>query len=101
MFVITYTLIWLVCCLATCLLSFLLGRCARRLPVLDDHLPAVMTGAGTAASSSASRPGPGAMLAQSKSGRCPRAMASMPGRSLKQVRPEWSARAPIQQHPAH
>lgn len=39
MFIVTYTLIWLACSLTICLLSFFVGRCARKLPVIDDGLP--------------------------------------------------------------
>jgi hypothetical protein len=38
-----YILIWIGCSLALSLFSFLLGRCARRLPLIDDcMLPWVM-----------------------------------------------------------
>lgn len=39
MFIVIYTLIWLACSLTICLLSFFVGRCARKLPVIDDGLP--------------------------------------------------------------
>lgn len=42
MFIVIYTLIWLACSLAICLLSFIVGRCARKLPVIDDGLPWVL-----------------------------------------------------------
>lgn len=38
-FIVIYTLIWLACSLTICLLSFFVGRCARKLPVIDDGLP--------------------------------------------------------------
>jgi len=36
-------LIYLSCSFILCLVSFILGRCARRLPVIDDGLPWVMS----------------------------------------------------------
>lgn len=42
MFIVIYTLIWLACSLTICLLSFIVGRCARKLPVIDDGLPWVL-----------------------------------------------------------
>lgn len=42
MFLVFYTLIWLTSLLILCLLSFFVGRCARKLPVIDDGLPWVM-----------------------------------------------------------
>jgi hypothetical protein len=41
-FIVIYTLIWLACSLTICLFSFFAGRCARKLPVIDDGLPWVL-----------------------------------------------------------
>lgn len=35
--------ICLACSLVPCLFSFWLGRCARRLPIIDDNLPWTMS----------------------------------------------------------
>ncbi len=42
MFIVIYTLIWLVSSVVMCLLSFFVGRCARKLSVIDDGLPWVL-----------------------------------------------------------
>jgi hypothetical protein len=43
MFIAEYTLIMLVCSSGLGLFGFFLGRCARKLPILDDHLPWTMS----------------------------------------------------------
>jgi hypothetical protein len=43
MFIMISTLIWLAISLTFCLLGFLVGRCARRLPMIDSHLPWTMS----------------------------------------------------------
>jgi hypothetical protein len=42
MFIGIYTLVWLTVLVVTNLFSFAVGRCARRLPVIDYGLPWVM-----------------------------------------------------------
>jgi len=42
MFIVIYTLIWLAVLVVTNLFSFAVGRCARKLPVIDYGLPWVM-----------------------------------------------------------
>lgn len=42
MFTITCVFAWLVSSSGICLFGFLVGRCARKLPVLDDFLPWTM-----------------------------------------------------------
>jgi hypothetical protein len=42
MFLVIYTLTWLACSLSICLLSYFVGRCSRKLPVIDDGLPWVL-----------------------------------------------------------
>jgi len=42
MFIVIYTFIWLAVLAVTNLFSFVLGRCARKLPVIDYGLPWVM-----------------------------------------------------------
>jgi hypothetical protein len=42
MFIMIYTLLWLAVLAVTNLFSFVLGRCARKLPVIDYGLPWVM-----------------------------------------------------------
>lgn len=42
MFIVIYTVVWLACSFVLSLFSFLLGRCSRRLPVIDDGIPWVM-----------------------------------------------------------
>ncbi len=42
MFIMIYTLTWLACSLTICLLSYFVGRCSRKLPVIDDGLPWVL-----------------------------------------------------------
>jgi hypothetical protein len=37
--IIIYVMLGLNCAFIMCLFSFWLGRCARRLPVIDDNLP--------------------------------------------------------------
>lgn len=37
--IVTYTIIWLASSFGLCLFGFLLGRCARRLPIIDSRLP--------------------------------------------------------------
>jgi hypothetical protein len=32
-------LFWPACSLALCVFGFFVGRCARKIPILDDHLP--------------------------------------------------------------
>jgi hypothetical protein len=42
MFIVIYTLIWLAVLVVTNLVSFAIGRCGRKLPVIDYGLPWVM-----------------------------------------------------------
>jgi hypothetical protein len=42
MFLVIYTLIWLAVLVVTSLFSFAVGRCVRKLPVIDYGLPWVM-----------------------------------------------------------
>ena len=42
MFTVIYVLIGLACSSILCLLSFLVGRCARHLPIIDNRLPRIM-----------------------------------------------------------
>ena len=37
--VLTDIIIWLVCSFALCLFGFFVGRCARKLPIIDSRLP--------------------------------------------------------------
>ena len=39
MFTVTYALLFLACSSAIGLFGFFVGRCARKLPVIDSHLP--------------------------------------------------------------
>lgn len=39
MFIVIYTILWLLASLGLLLFGFLLGRFARKLPVIDDSLP--------------------------------------------------------------
>jgi hypothetical protein len=34
-----YTVLLLTCSVALCLFGFFVGRCARKIPILDEHLP--------------------------------------------------------------
>jgi len=40
---IIYAFLWLACTFILCLFSFWIGRCARRLPIIDDNLPWTMS----------------------------------------------------------
>lgn len=40
--IVTYTILWLISSIGLFLFGFMLGRCARKLPVLDDTLPWTM-----------------------------------------------------------
>lgn len=42
MFIVIYTLVWLGFSSILCLFAFFVGRCARRLPLIDDCLPWVL-----------------------------------------------------------
>jgi len=42
MFIVIYSLVWLAALAVTNLLSFAVGRCGRKLPVIDYGLPWVM-----------------------------------------------------------
>ena len=42
MIVIIYVFLWLACTSTLCLFSFWIGRCARRVPIIDDNLPWTM-----------------------------------------------------------
>lgn len=35
--------LWLICSFFLCLFSFFVGRCARKLPIIDDGLPWAMS----------------------------------------------------------
>jgi hypothetical protein len=37
--VMTYALLWLACSFGLCLFGFFVGRCARKLPIIDSRLP--------------------------------------------------------------
>jgi hypothetical protein len=37
--VMSYTIIWLACSFGLCVFGFFLGRCARKLPIIDSRLP--------------------------------------------------------------
>jgi hypothetical protein len=37
--IMTYTLLWLACSFGLCLFGFFVGRCARKLPIIDSRLP--------------------------------------------------------------
>jgi hypothetical protein len=39
MAIVFYVILLPACTFITCVFGFFVGRCARRLPVLDDHLP--------------------------------------------------------------
>ena len=39
MLIVTYVIIWLVSSVILCLFGLFVGRCARKLPVIDDKLP--------------------------------------------------------------
>lgn len=43
MIVIICTALWLAISFPMCLFAFWVGRCARRLPIIDDHLPWTMS----------------------------------------------------------
>jgi hypothetical protein len=43
MIVIIYIILWLVYSFSLCLFSFWSGRCARKLPIIDDKLPWTMS----------------------------------------------------------
>jgi hypothetical protein len=43
MIIIVGIALWLTSSFLICLLSFWTGRCARRLPVIDDHMPWTMS----------------------------------------------------------
>jgi hypothetical protein len=34
-----YTILWLACSVGLCLFGFFVGRCARKLPIIDSKLP--------------------------------------------------------------
>ena len=42
MLILDYMIILPTCSLAMCLLGFLMGRCARKLPIIDNNLPWTM-----------------------------------------------------------
>jgi hypothetical protein len=42
MFILTYALLLLACSATTGLFGFFVGRCARKLPIIDSHLPWTM-----------------------------------------------------------
>jgi hypothetical protein len=37
--IIIYTTFWLACSVGLCLFGFFVGRCARKLPIIDSKLP--------------------------------------------------------------
>jgi hypothetical protein len=43
MIVVIYATLWLASSLFICLFSFWLGRCARKLPIIDENLPWTMS----------------------------------------------------------
>jgi hypothetical protein len=43
MIVIIYAILWLASSFFLCLFSFWIGRCARKLPIIDDKLPWTMS----------------------------------------------------------
>jgi hypothetical protein len=43
MIFIIYTISWLACSFFMCLLSFWIGRCSRKLPIIDQNLPWTMS----------------------------------------------------------
>jgi hypothetical protein len=42
MLVMIYATLLLVCSFTLCVFGFFVGRCARKIPILDDHLPLAM-----------------------------------------------------------
>jgi hypothetical protein len=34
-----YTILWVACSVGLCLFGFFVGRCARKLPIIDSKLP--------------------------------------------------------------
>jgi hypothetical protein len=34
-----YTILWLACSFGLCLFGFFVGRCAKKLPIIDSNLP--------------------------------------------------------------
>lgn len=37
--IVIYTILWLTCSFGLCLFGFFVGRCARKLPIIDSKLP--------------------------------------------------------------
>ena len=37
--IVLYTIVWLACSLGLCFFGFFIGRCARKLPIIDSKLP--------------------------------------------------------------